>query len=126
MPSEKLNAVLFTELNLIADILISSAFDDGLPIEQVREIVKPEDFTDLDYSRIYQAMLLCESPPQVTNTMRSLYDNKLLRDGDLQRLELAIAHCECSLDYLYNAKNVKHYGTIKNQNNKPNIKGAIL
>lgn len=108
-------ATLQAERILLGAILINSADGSMEAINYCRSRLLPDDFLDFQYrdplnthARIYQAMLHCHNPHQVT-TAQTLNELNILRKGDIAYLSECIIECPCSLAYDEFCEAVKQY-----------------
>lgn len=125
-----INAKIASEEQLIGSILIFSAGGNRDCIDLLRIIIKQEDFSDLDFARIYKAMILCPEIPQLDNVVRSLIDNNLTHSKglgeDRKILLYSIANNICSIDYEYYADNILHYKQQLQMKQPPKFKGGAI
>jgi len=105
---EQLTAIREAEMALLGSILI---YPDV--IGEVRQAIHPQDFADHRFrdnlhTRIYEAMLSCQHPDQIT-VAREMNRRGTLRRGDCTYLCRLVAEVPCPLDYMYYAQAVAEY-----------------
>lgn len=122
-------AVLQAERVLLGCILIYSSDGATEAIDHCRKHLFPEDFIDAQYrdpnnihSRIYQAMLKCQSPHQLS-TAQMMNELKLLRAKDISYLSYCIETAPCGLAYDDYCQVVKRYSLARQGIKQPKVIG---
>lgn len=111
MDAETKRAIWATEQAIIGSVLIQSSDEANWDcINELREVLKPDDFYSDQHKRIYHSMLQCRLlPPNQIVVAAKMNELRLLHNGDCASMSLCVAMTPCSLDYSYYAECLKSY-----------------
>lgn len=109
---EQWHAVKDAEQAVLGSIFLdASDSGDRTLINQVAQILQPDDFYWPEHQRIYRAMLRCDMSPNPIVVAQELNaEGKLVHD-DCAYMSLCIVATPTSLDCLYYAEVVRRYAT---------------
>lgn len=102
------------ERSLLGAILLEGSVSDSPCIQEMRQLLKVEDFQDSHFSdnlhaRIFKAMTTTKDPPNEVVVAQEMNKEGTLRTGDCAYLCSLIADCPCSLDWDSYAEAVLEY-----------------
>ncbi len=122
--AEIVEATFEAEECLIGALLIESTRGTRQAIERVAQIIAATDLHTGQQSRIFLAMLSCESPPHQVSVALELDRKGLLQEGDCAYLRLCVSVVGCSLDYEDYANAVKYYSQARLGHDNIRVRGA--
>ena len=128
LTGESRNATLYTERQLLGDVLIQSSDGDKEAIDYCRKLLIPYDFYDYQYkdpnnihARIYRAMLACDLSPHQVSVAEKMEKLNILYSGDIAYLIGLVADNECALKFDEDAQIVKRLS-----NERSGVKSAVI